>query len=57
MRSFHKYQQQCKRAVELGQLTKDEATYLILGKAREVIESLKMPDPEQENMYQARSIN
>jgi hypothetical protein len=42
---------------EQGMCTTEEATRAILEKAQEIILSLRMPTPEEENMYQGVNYN
>ena len=51
---FSTYVEFVKSQCKMGLCTKEEATRAILDKAQEIILSLRMPTPEEENMYQGR---
>lgn len=55
--NFGEFQAFVKNECEMGRCTKMEAIKAILDKAQEIILSLRVPTSEEENMYQARSIN
>jgi tRNA(Ile2) C34 agmatinyltransferase TiaS len=54
---FSQFVEFVKTQKEQGMCTAYEATMAILDKAQEMLQSLKVPTPEEDNMYQATYIN
>jgi hypothetical protein len=54
---FHNFVEFVKSQKEIGACTALEASIAILDKAQKIILSLKVPTPEEDNMYQATFIN
>lgn len=57
IQNFRKFQLMWKKRCDKGKCTKEEACRAIIDEAVAIIKSLKVPTPEEENMYHARTIN
>lgn len=61
MSELQKVQENCKKLVERGEITKEQAMIIILQKAQDMIEELKVPENQTwevgEYGYMARNIN
>lgn len=61
MTELHKVQENCKKLVERGELTKEQAMIIILQKAQDMLLELKVPESQtweiDEYGYMAQTIN
>lgn len=57
IKNFAEYQEEQKALVAQGLISKEQAIINILDKTVEILHSLKVADPEQENMYQGVNYN
>lgn len=61
MTELRKLQLSCKKLVERGEMTKDQAIQIILQKAIDMLEDLKMPEDQsweiKEYGYMARKVD
>lgn len=61
MTELHKVQENCKKLVERGELTKEQAMIIILQKAQDMLLALKVPESQtweiDEYGYMAQTIN